>query len=1169
VAAVKSSGVASAFVLICFATVGHAATLAEEFGEPPDAARPGVYWYFMDGNQDRDEMVADLEAMAQAGIGSVLFLEVNIGVPRGPVDFMSERWQSNFAHAVRTAERLGIEFILGTGPGWAGSGGPWVKPEHSMQHLVGSVTKVRGPSIFKGTLPVPPPLPPNRFSGMSKAHHGARNRWYRDVAVLAFPSPSQPARIGLHALKSLKDVQPYSINKRAPRFVPARAHYEEPAAGSVIDSGRIVDLTGSMRPGGALRWNVPPGDWTIMRFVARGTGQTTRPAPAPGHGFECDKFSAEAFEAHFEQFHGRLLQKVRPGRNGKGWTRLHLDSWEMSSQNWSASFREEFTRRRGYDPQPYYPTWAGLVVGSMERTERFLWDMRKTAQELVIENHAEAIKKIAHERGMLYSNEPYDMNPAGDLDLGSVADVPMCEFWMGFNPDTFYSCLEAVSIAHTMGRATVEAEAFTSRGSFRPCPANMKDQTDWALAMGINGIIFHTFQHQPLGDAYKPGMAMGPYGVNWHRNQTWWPMVSAYHRYIARASHMLRQGVAVADILYVTPEGAPHIFLPPPSALRGRDKKGYSFDAVSPRILMARAEVRDGLVAFPGGTGYRLLVLPRVPTMTPEALGCIERLVSAGATVVGTPPVASPSLSGYPACDAQVQTLARRMWGSVNSPPRLSRRDYGRGGIWWGGALSTETAAPTDILKNSSWIWYPEGNPAARAPASKRYFKRVVEVDGNRPLASARAALTADNAFVLWVNGKRVADGDNFNNVVKASIGALLRPGANTIAIEATNLGNSPNPAGLIAAFELAYADGRLRHVPTDSTWQASVSPPAGWPDASATSSEWKKARVLGPRGMSPWKLTSKQVSTGLYPDYDLTASILRESGIPEDFSADGPVRFGHRRIADGEIYFVSNTSVNTVRAKCAFRTDSGRPELWTPIDGRRRSLPRFTRGKGVTTIPLEFAPHEGYFVVFDRESPTSDTTARPGVTNFPNLSVVTTLEGPWRVRFDPARGGPGDVEFATLTSWHAHRIRGIKHYSGIATYTATFDLPAGVAPGEQLEIDIGTAHDMARVHLNGRELGIAWTSPWRLRAGDALKARGNVLKIEVANSWHNRLIGDQTPPDKGVRTAVWKSGLLGGRSYRTGRYTFATHGARGGLLPSGLIGPVRIVSPGPGVGGE
>jgi hypothetical protein len=106
------------------------------FVSPPDTARPGVYWYFMDGNLDRAAITADLESMRAAGIGYALFLEVNVGVPRGKVDMLGPEWQDLHAHAVREAERLGIRIIMGSGPGWAGSGGPWVRPEQSMMHLV-------------------------------------------------------------------------------------------------------------------------------------------------------------------------------------------------------------------------------------------------------------------------------------------------------------------------------------------------------------------------------------------------------------------------------------------------------------------------------------------------------------------------------------------------------------------------------------------------------------------------------------------------------------------------------------------------------------------------------------------------------------------------------------------------------------------------------------------------------------------------------------------------------------------------------------------------------------------------------------------------------------------------------------------------------------------------
>jgi len=983
----------------------------DEFLHPPSSAKPGVYWYFMDGNQNQDEMTADLEAMAKAGLGRVIYLEVNIGIPRGPVDFMSEQWQTNFAHAVNTAERLGMEVILGTGPGWAGSGGPWVKPEESMQHLTSNAMQLAGPIAFEGKLEVPVPAKPNFFHGMSDEWAKVREEWYQDVAVLAFPTPKDAASFELVDLKTLKETQPYSIWKHVPRYVDAPASFAEPNSSAVIDPRKIVDLTDKMAVDGMLTWDVPDGEWTVMRFVSRTTGQTTRPAPTPGHGFETDKFNAQSYLNHWDNFQGKLLEKVGAGKDGKGWTRIHLDSWEMSSQNWTQGFREQFQNRRGYDPRPYYPTYAGLVVDSLEKTERFLWDLRKTAQELVIENYAETIKAKAHEHGMLYSNQPYDMNPAGDIDLGSVADIPSCEFWDYRNDDlvdSLYGCIEATSIAHTMGRSTVPAESFTSvvPNRFHAYPGQMKNQTDWALAIGINNFIFHTFQHQPLGEDFLPGMSMGPHGVNWHRHQNWWEMLPAYHEYLSRASHLLQQGVTVSDILYLTPEGVPHIFLPPTSATEGmsvmQDKRGYSFDAVTPRILMDRAKVENGKIAFPGASSYQLMVLPDVDTMTPEALQKVMELIDAGASVIGNPPTKSPSLVNYPETDERVHDLATRLWGSPDVPENLSTRQFGKGTLYWG----------RDIYD----------------------------------------------------------------------------------------------------------------------------------------------------------KEDEKEV---FYPDYELTASLLKDAGLAEDFAAEGnSLRFTHRRTENREFYFISNRTDNVVESNATFRVTGVTPELWHPETGNRRALPEFVGNDGMISVPLRFAPYESYFVVFSEHSSLEATSNE----NFPAQQSVISLDGAWEVAFDPRRGGPEKTTFNNLLDWRDHGDRGIKYYSGIATYTKTFDLPEGTDPSPGFSIDLGKVYEMARVSLNGVELGIAWTDPWQVPVGDALKSKGNVLTVEVANSWENRLIGDQTEGDKDVRTVQWDSGLLEGKAYKTGRYTFTTYLNEASdfgdiqidepqLQPSGLVGPVRLMT--------
>ena len=1138
--------------------LANAAELADAFKTPPDVARPGVYWYFMDGNQNRDEMVADLESMKAVGIGSVLFLEVNIGVPVGPVPFMSEQWQDNLVHAINTAECLGMEFIRGTGPGWSGSGGSWVKPEDSMQHLVGSSTRVQGPRLLEQTLALPPPHAPNRYAGMSGEHQAVRNQWYEDVAVLAFPTPAGgSARFEGYDIKTLKDCRAYSSDKGAPRFVMPQADYLDPGVAKVVETDRIIDLTSMMTPDGRISWDVPEGDWTIMRFVSRSTGQTTRPAPRAGHGFECDKFSGDAYRKHWDNFQGRLLEKLKPLTPGKGLTTIHLDSWEMSSQNWSAAFRDEFIKRRGYDPQLYYPAYMGLVVGTLEKTERFLWDMRKTSQELVLENHAGVIKEIAHQNGLLYSNEPYDMNPAGDLDLGSVADIPACEFWNASGGlDSQYSCIEAVSIAHTMGKSQVNAEAFTTHGmQYINYPGNMKNQTDWAFAMGINGIIFHTFQHQPLGKDIKPGMTMGPYGVQWNRNRTMWHLFPGYHHYLTRCSHMMRQGVAVADILYLTPEGAPNIFLAPESALAGapmmKDKRGYNFDAVSPRILNMRAEVESGKISFSGGSSYSVLVLPEVATMTPETLVTLTRLVKNGATVIGNPPRKSPSLVGYPACDREVQKLSKNLWGEQPA----SERQVGKGRILLNPDAQSETAQELSLSDSGNWIWFDKGDPAHDAAAGDVHFRYSWDVCDVSLLKAAVITVTADNTFKLKVNGKPVLSGDAWNNIPQAQILAALRNGRNTIDVVANNAASSSrNPAGFIAALQLTFADGTSRVIGSDEGWNASLD-----------GTTWSAAKKLGSGTMGPWSLkgtNSGKSNPGLYPGYAVTAAVLSEMGIPEDFKSDGPIRYGHRRTAAEEIYFVANTSKGKQEVTCRFRVENGAPELWDPTTAEMRALPKFTHQEKITSIPMTFEAHQSFFVIFPRKN-TTQPPEPAGAVNFSEANPVLTWAGPWEVAFDPKGGGAEKIMFDGLQDWSKHSHKGIRYYSGSALYRKTFDCPSGLDGASKMHLDLGLVHDICRVRLNGRDLGILWTAPWRVDISKAVKAKGNQLEIEVVNRWANRLIGDQQPEDKDVRTLSWPSGLLSGKSYKAGRYTYTTRNpqkANSVLSPSGLLGPVQIM---------
>ena len=1107
--------------------------LESEFSAPPDAARPWVYWFFMDGNLTREGITADLEAMQKAGIGGALYMEVGVGIKRGPVKFMSGQWQALIGHAFSEADRLGLQIAMAAGPGWCGTGGPWVTPEQSMQHLVASETTASGPATFDAVLPRPQPRTP--FFGEKTLTPELRKMWqefYRDVVLLAFPTPGGNARIADVDEKALYYRAPYSSQPGVKPFLPAPADHAAVPAEQCIASDKIIDLTTKLAPDGRLVWEVPVGNWTILRFGRTITGQTSRPAPEPGLGLESDKFDRAAIDAHFDAFIETLLKKTGDPKNpGRGLTTLHFDSWEMSSQNWSGKFREEFATRRGYDLTRFLPAMIGRVVDATEISERFLWDLRQTAQELVVENHVLRLKELGRRHGLDLSLEPYDLNPCSDLTLGNVADVPMCEFWSkGWGFSTEFSCIEATSIAHTMGRPVVGAEAFTAGPGedWRQHPASMKAQGDWALCAGINRFVFHRYQAQPWLDRF-PGMTMGPYGVHWERTETWWDMVGAYHLYLSRCQQMLRRGLFVADILYLAPEGAPNVFRPPTSAMKDQppDRRGYNFDGCAPDTLIERASARDGRIVFPDGMSYRLLVLPRFDTMTPRLLQKVVALVEDGATVIGTPPRKSPSLTDYPECDQQVQQLAAKLWGGKDAVPQ---RNVGKGlALFDAESSQAEEAHP---LEQAQWIWFPEGNPATAAPAGTRYFRRDIELESTRVLQSAHVTMTADNSYELFVNGQLAGTGDNFNIAQTVDVSTLIRPGNNVLTVIAENGDDKPNPAGLIGSLMIRFSDGTMKVVNTDHRWSSSLT----------ADGAQNAATEMGAFDMPPWNLKeSAPWQRDIYPSYDVTAQVLSTMGVQPDFEADGSVRYIHRRDGDADLYFIANCEGRTETTTCHFRVTGRQPEWWNPLTGTRRDLSEFTEKDGLTAIPLRLESFESGFVLFRKPV---EKTARSG-RNFPELKTTITLTAPWEVSFDPKWGGPEKIVFANLEDWSKRTEPGIRYYSGKAVYRTAFDCPPDAAKGHCL-LSLGTVKNIASARLNGKDLGIVWCDPWRADIpSGVLQDRDNTLEITVANLWINRLIGD--------------SGLAQDK-----RLTWSTYNPfhpDSPLQESGLLGPVTVMT--------
>ncbi|MCL2348976.1 MAG: hypothetical protein FWC50_12055 [Planctomycetaceae bacterium] len=614
------------------------AKLAKEFSKPDKLFQPWVYWFWNNGNLTKEGITADLEAMQRVGIKGVLIMEVGQDAPKGPVDFLSDEWRALFHFMITEADRCGIEVNMNNDAGWNGSGGTWIKPDEAMQILCRTETNVKhGDSDIK--LPQP------------EIRHG----YYRDIAVFAFPAPKNPA--------GKEPVDPDANRRHTPNSqVPEDA---------VVPQNKVVILENKISADGTLDWDVPEGDWTVVRMGHTCKGAMVAPAPESGVGLECDKLSVKGTDAAFAGQIGRLADENK-NFVGKIFLSTHIDSWENGSQNWTETMREEFQKRRGYDLFPMMPVFAGYVVESTDVTERFLWDFRRTVSEMVMDNHVRRMRDLAHQHGLKLSIEAYG-SPCDHIQYAGICDEPMGEFWIGGS--AIETCRGMASAGHVYGKPVIGAEAFTANDSERwlQHPGSMKTLGDRAFCEGINRFVFHRYSFQPWRDV-KPGLMMGPWGVHYERTQTWWNLTPAWHEYLTRSQYMLRQGGYVADICYVEPEDSPQGFSNHPQT-------GYPWDQCGTDAVL-QMSVKNGNLALPGGMTYRLLVLPNSDRMTLELVKKVGELVRNGATILGNRPNASFGLTDYPDRDKQVAALAGELWGE--SQEKSGERKVGQGRIVWG-----------------------------------------------------------------------------------------------------------------------------------------------------------------------------------------------------------------------------------------------------------------------------------------------------------------------------------------------------------------------------------------------------------------------------------------------------------------------------------------------------
>lgn len=1119
--------------------------MASRFLNPTKTDRPWVYWYWLNGNINEQGLMADLESMDSAGIGTAMAFDIGIGVP-GKVIVRSPEWYALMKKVILKADELGMRIGFNC-PGWANAGGPWITPETAMKELVWSECHVTG-----GDRNVTLPPPPSRMG------------FYRDIAVLAFPSVdddnfSLAAHDGVvtdtlgnivsgserlfdnnrdtwvklpgtfdvsfDEPQTIRSMQVRASNIADSRFFVADLWYRDeetgqfrhvayipgspsglndrPGMGSasfapvkakqfrlgfktgynntsvwakevylqeldlqggyrmpcwhnktgfghqefldyhvaatdndIVDPDRIQDITEKMNPDGSFDWTAPAGKWTVVRLGYIPTGAMSQPLNRGLNSLECDKFSKEAAKVQYDSLMEPLFKLVGRDVAGRVFSNYHVDSYEVGWQNWSEVLPDEFKNRRGYDMRKYLVALTGRAVSSVEETDAFLWDFRRTMADCYADNHIGYFTERAEKDGMFFSIEAYD-GPFEDLQTAGRANMPMSEIWQNSDPE-FRPRAASMFAAHIYDRELVGSEQYTGMGTWDLHPWKFKALADASMAYGINNFVMHVYTQQPWTDEnFKPGATLGPWGAHYDRANTWFSQSRPWHDYIARCQYMLRQGKPVADYLHFLGDNAPggggNIPLNPPY--------GYEGDALNGEVLQ-KLKVKDGLFVLPSGKTYHYLSLPLHGQMTLASLKKIHELVVDGGIVVGPRPKQSCSL-----VDLNAKDEFRRLVADIFENDKYS-----------GNVYENETI-PNIIVR--------KGLPADFACDNQ-------------------------NGLNLKFNHRKGKDFDiyfvsNISTTASASVKCSFRVG-DMIPEEWNPMNGDRNP---VVSY---FSDGTQTTIP-------------------------------------------------LHFDVGETKFIV--------FSKDG-IKSGVSEISVEESNMVSTYQDNEDDLSCV-SGKNGSISLLSGISGKYKVT--YTDGKSKTFKVRK--RHED--IVLDHDWTVSFETR---LLSPAPVSGVLSNDGKYT-----------SVIFDNLDDWSTSSEEGIRYYSGTATYEKEFEIPA-VSSKERCILDLGTVEVIARVFVNGKEIETLWKPPFTTDITEYIKKGINSIRIDVTNLWPNRLIGDEQYPDDVTSDGNWRAGELfsypewvwnEGERPEKRRVAFTTYkhwNADSELFPSGMKGPVRITFP-------
>ena len=1082
-------------------------SLQQGFQNPPESARPRVWWHWMNGNITKEGIKEDLEWMKRVGIGGFQNFDAALNTPQiveKRLVYMTPEWKDAFKYATTLADQLGLEMAIAGSPGWSESGGPWVPPAQAMKKLVWSETRVEGGRPFTGTLPKPPSTT-GPFQNIALGGRGGAPppEYYADTAVVAYRAPADDV--------PLAELQP-----------------KVTSSGGAFDLAALTD--GDLVKATALP-AAPVGEksWIQFEFPKPQTIQGLTMVAGGGRG---GRGGDQAFEASENGQDYRVVASIPGG----GTAERSIAFPPVTARLFRVTFRtpEPLAGRGGRGPgappagnapaAPAAPAGtqiAELVLHPAAVVNRF---EDKAAFAATIDLYGMATPPV---RDAVAKADVVDltskMRPDGTLDW-----TPPAGRWVVLR-------LGYSLTGHTNGPASAEATGL---------------EVD-----KLNRAYVKTYFNTYL-DKYKDtvGPLMGKRGLEYVITDSWeagvqnWTddMIAEFTR---RRGYDMRPWLPVLTGRVVESAEASDRFLwdfrrtiadmtaenhydQLTDILKERGMARYSESHESGRAFIA-----DGMEVKRAAAIPMSAMWTQLPGVNNEQYGYNAdiRESASVAHIYGQNLVAAESLTASsgawswspetlkPTADKELAMGLNRfvIHTSVHQPvndkiPGLGLGPYGQ----WFTRHETwaELAKPwTTYLARSSYMLQQ-----GKFTADVVYFYGE---DSN---------LTA----LFRASSPEVPAGYNFDYVNADALTRLLT----------VQDGRITTPSGM--SYRVLALDPNSRHMSLPvlkkirdlvNDGAVVVGPkPTDSPSLSDDQAEFQTiaGQVFG-SGTGEHAYGKGKVYAG-----QTLAEALLALEIKPDFESTKPhndtnLLFVHRKLPTGEVYWVDNRNNREESVEATFRVQGKAAELWHADTGKIEPA-SYRIADGRTTVPLDLDAWGAVFVVFRKAAATPSRTLRKR-----SETEVATVEGAWNVGFQPDRGAPAKITLAKLSSWSDNADEGVKYFSGTGTYTKTVQAPAAwFKTGARLWLDLGDVKNLAQVSVNGAALGIVWEPPFRVDVTGAMKPGANALVVKVTNLWVDRLIGDLQPNV-------------------TKKYTYTAqqfYRADSPLLPSGLLGPVRLI---------